>query len=213
MKVIIGNPRVLNSSLEFNITPKVRYLAEELGLGRDGAAKVITRAPNVLGLSIENCIAPKVMYLEEELGLGRAGAVKVIIGRPSVLNMSVEDNIAPKVKFLAEEAGFGCENSPDTNASMLVSVASYSLAGRLVPRVRLLRKHGQAGRFAASGIGQLTNDTFCEKVGITMEENDAEVAACVREHAEKRLGPEGGAGAGGEGEVGGGGAGAGEIDG
>ena len=69
------------------------------------------------------------------------------------------------------------------------------------------QRYGQAGRFPASSMGRFTSETFCEKVGITMEEYDAEVAACVREHAEKHLGPETEAGVGGEG----GGAGAVEI--
>jgi hypothetical protein len=60
-------------------------------------------------------------------------------------------------------------------------------------------------------MGRFTNETFCEKVGITMEEYNAEVAACVREHAEKPPAPE--AGAGGGGGARGAGAGAREIDG
>jgi hypothetical protein len=60
-------------------------------------------------------------------------------------------------------------------------------------------------------MGRFTNETFCEKVGITKVEYDAEVAACAREYAEKPPAPEAGAGA--AGEAGGKLAGACEIDG
>jgi hypothetical protein len=69
----------------------VRYLAEELGLGRDGAVKVITKCPQVLAMSIEDNIAPKVRYLAEEVGLGNDGTAKVIARFPIVLGLSVED--------------------------------------------------------------------------------------------------------------------------
>jgi mTERF domain-containing protein len=207
-----------------NLRPTVTYLVDDVGLGMDGAVKLITKYPQTLGMSVVSNIAPKVRYLEEEVGLGRAGAVKVLARCPSVLGCSVEDNIAPTVRFLAEEAGAGREGAatlilqrpnllgysikhklrptlrflsehfPDTNAAKLVSLANYSLAGRLVPRVRLLRKHGQAGRFAARSMATFISATFCEKVGITMEEYDDEVVACVRENAEKHLGLETGGG-------------------
>jgi len=73
------------------------------------------------------------------------------------------------------------------------------------------QRYGQAGRFPASSIGRFTNVTFCDKLGITMEDYDAEAAACVREHADmSHPGSEAGArGGGGAGEAG---AGADETD-
>ena len=52
--------------------PLVRYLEEELGLGKDGASKLVKVFPDVLGLSVNDDIVPTVRYLEDELGLGRA---------------------------------------------------------------------------------------------------------------------------------------------
>jgi hypothetical protein len=160
-------------------------------------------------MSVEDSIAPKVRFLAEEVGAGREGAAALILQRPTLLGYSIERKLRPTLRFLTE-------HFPDTNAANLVLLSGYSLAGRLVPRVRLLQWHGQVGRFAASYIGTLTNDKFCEKVGIMKEEYDAEVAACVREYAKKQPGPDG-SGAGGEAGGGGGGAGAGagagEMDG
>ena len=89
------------------------------------------------------------------------------------------------------------ENFPDANAAKMVQLARYSLAGRLEPRLRLLRRHGQAGRFAASTMATSSPAKFCEKVGVTIEEYDAEVVACEREHAEKHASPDAGGGGGG----------------
>jgi len=146
----------------------------------------------VLGYNVEEIIAPKVRYLAEVAGAGREGAAAIILARPARLRLSIDRNLRPTLRFVED-------NFPDTSLAVTMSLTGYSLAGRLMPRVRLLHKHDQAGRFAASTIARCTNETFCEKVGITIEEYDAEVAACVREHAEKHPGPETVAGVGGEG--------------
>ena len=180
---------MLRYSVDDNVAPKVRYLSEELGLGRAGAMKVITWCPTVLGMSVDVNIALKVRFLAEEVGAGREGAAHIILKHPTMLNYNIESKLRPTLRFLSERF-------PDTNAAKLVCLASYSLAGRLVPRVQLMRKHGKAGRFATSSMATYTPAKFCEKVGITEEEYDAEVAACVGEHAEKLLSHEGGGGGG-----------------
>ena len=220
VKVIAKFPSVLSFSVENNLKPTVRYLAGDVGLGKEGAAKVITGFPSVLGMGVENNIAPKVRYLAEEVGLGRDGAVKVITGLPSVLGLSVDDNLAPKVRFLAEEAGAGREGAaniilqypkllsysielnlrpklhflwekfPGSTGVQAMRLAAHSLAGKLMPRVRLLERHGMAGRFAASTTAKCTTATFCEKVGLAIEEYDGEVEVCKREHNEMYPSPE-----------------------
>ena len=73
-KAIAKHPQLLRLSVEHNLNPKLRYLAEEVGLGRDGAAKVILRCPQVLGFNVECNLTPKVRFLVEETGAGREGA-------------------------------------------------------------------------------------------------------------------------------------------
>jgi len=215
VNVIIRCPLALGMSVENNIAPKVRYLVVDVGLGREGAVKVITRCPQVLGYSVENNIAPTVRYLEEEMGLGKEGAAKVIFKFPSLLGYSVDNNLRPTVEFLAEEAGAGHEGAadiilsspsllglsiernlrptlhfllekfPGTSGVQAINLSTHSLAGKFVPRVRLPERHGMTGRFSASIIATYTTVKFCEKVGITTEEYDAEVARCKMDH-EKR---------------------------
>jgi mTERF domain-containing protein len=203
VKVITWFPQVLGLSVEDNVAPKVRYLEEEVGLGRAGAVEVITRHPKVLSLSVEDNIAPKVQFLAEEVGAGREGAADIILQQPTMLSLSIERKLRPTLRF-------ALEHFPDANAADIIpNIATHSLAGRLVPRMRLLRKHGEAGRFAASTMAKLTPAEFCARVGVTEEEYDAEVAECVREHAEKHSIPEGNGlgGGGGGGDVIGGGSG------
>jgi hypothetical protein len=75
-----------------------RYIKQELGLGKDEAAKVISKFPNLLGSSVENTITPIVQYLEEEVGLGKDETVKVITKFPNLLGLSVENALAPTVR-------------------------------------------------------------------------------------------------------------------
>jgi hypothetical protein len=124
--------------MEYNIAPKVRYLEEELGLGRDGAANVIARCPQVLSMSAEESIAPKVKFLAEEAGAGREGAAAIILARPAPLRLSIERKLRPTLRFVEDDF-------PDTILDVTMSLATNSLAGRLVPRVRLLQRWGGAG--------------------------------------------------------------------
>jgi mTERF domain-containing protein len=137
VKLITKFPSVLTYSVETNIAPKVRYLAEELGLGWDGAVKVIAKYPSVLGFNAEHNLAPKVRYLAEELGLGRDGAAKLITTFPIVLELSVDRKLRPTLRFVEN-------NFPNTSLTVTMHLATYSLAGRLVPRVRLLQRWGGA---------------------------------------------------------------------
>ena len=235
VKVITANPSVLGMSVENNITPKVTYLVEEVGLGKEGAAEVIIGCPSVLNFSMEDHLRPKVRYLVEEVGLGNEGAAKVITGFPQVLSLSVDDNLWPKLRFLVEEAGAGPEGAADIILAYPTLLASsiernlrprlhflleifpgirgvqamrlplVSLAGRLMPRVRLLQRQGQAGRFVASSMAVITTAEFCAKVGIKIEEYAAEVEVCKREHEERYPVPAGVAAAGEEGTAGEGG--------
>jgi hypothetical protein len=109
-KAIAKHPQLLRLSVEHNLNPKLRYLAEEVGLGRDGAAKVILRCPQVLGFNVECNLTPKVRFLVEETGAGREGAADLILAYPSLLCMSIERTLRPTLCFLVE-------NFPETNAA------------------------------------------------------------------------------------------------
>ena len=64
----------------------VQYLVEELGLGQEGANKVVGDYPRVLSMSVEENLKPTVPYLAEELGLGREGTATTVGMFPSVLD-------------------------------------------------------------------------------------------------------------------------------
>ena len=49
--------------MEVNLKPTVRYLAEELGPGREGAAEAARKQPSVLGYGMEKMIKPKLAFL------------------------------------------------------------------------------------------------------------------------------------------------------
>jgi len=144
-KLITTLPQVLGLSVEDNITPKVRYLAEELGLGKDGAAKLIARCPQVLSYSVDDNIALKVRFLAEVAGTGREGAAEIILARPALLRLSIDRNLRPTLRFVED-------NFPDTSLAVTMSLATHSLAGRLVPRVRLLQRWGCADLTEIKGV-------------------------------------------------------------
>jgi hypothetical protein len=185
-KVIAGCPNVLGMSVKNNIAPKVRYLQEEMGLGKEGAAKVIFKFPKLLGYSVDNNLRPTVKFLVEEAGAGPEGAADIILQIPSLLGMSIELNLRPTLHFLVD-------NFPGISGVQAMKLAAHSLVGKLLPRVRLLESVGQTGRFAASSVAVLTTPKFCEKVGVTLEEYNAEVEVCKIEHQEMYPSPAGAA--------------------
>ena len=108
-----------------NLAATVRYLEEEMGRGRDGPAKAVTKFPSVLGFSVDDHLATKGRFLAEAAGAGREGAADIILAYPTLRCLS--------------------ENFPDTNAAEIMYLATYSLAGRLEPRVRCCRGTARRG--------------------------------------------------------------------
>jgi len=166
------------------------YLAEEVGLGRDGAAEVITTYPDLLGLSVEKNIAHTVKFLEEEGvpflveedGAGREGAADIILKIPSLLGLDVERTLQQNLRNLQKSKTFYNAHGPAAR----LEIANQFIAMPIVARLRLLESIGQAGTFAAFNIIELTDKAFCKRVGVQEKQYDAELSAYFTKHRERR---------------------------
>lgn len=130
------NPTLFALSVKNSIVPKLNFFANELGLGASGAARLVTKSPATFHLSLERNIAPTTTFLATELGLGRERAAKLIQSRPTVLAYSIDTKLRPTVAYLTHSFFPTCDAY---DAAMLTT---YSLRGRIVPRVRALRSKG-----------------------------------------------------------------------
>ena len=174
-EVVRKHPPVLGYSMEGQVTLTVNYLAENLGLGHEGAVKTVRKFPPMLGYSLEGNIKPTVRYLAEELGLGQEGAAEAVRKLPQVLGYSVEGNIKPTLAFIIS-------HFPDSTISNAISLIAFSLIGRMMPRVNILKRHGMMGKWSVGTVMTRTNIKFCETVGIDEDEYDHEVVACKEAH-------------------------------
>jgi mTERF domain-containing protein len=186
------HPELLAVSVDGAARPKLAYLADALDIGADRAANIVAKSPGVLSLSVEKNVAPTIRFLAEELELGVAGAAKVVESRPNVLAYSVDNKLRPTVAYLTHEFFPACD------AYAAVMLVSYSLKGRIVPRVRTLRKKGLMARGVGAGGGDArpctatyamtrTDAAFCALAGIDAETYEREVKDAAEDPDAGRL--------------------------
>ena len=213
---------------EDNVRPKVNFLVEDLGLSRESAMAMVIRFPPLLTYDLENNLMPTAAFLRdacEEMkrttvtttgrsgnGNGNGGGGggggegsrnvngieesvdvgTILMRHPSLLAMSVDRKLRPTLTFLRR-------HYPDCTLSTAMKLCTFSLAGNIMPRVRLLDKHAHANaadddddgvrvrgesttslrdRWAVATFMGMSVDAFCRKAGVSREEYAAEVASC-----------------------------------
>ena len=163
-----------------SVAKTVEFFARDLGIGGDRAVRLVTKAPAVLSLSLERNIVPTIDFLAVELDLGMEGAIKCIETRPQLLAYSLERNVRPTVKYLVDEFFPACD------VFDAVQLVTYSLKGRIVPRVRILRRKGMMSEQSLhkpSYVVCMRDDQFQRLTGVTPEEYAVEVTRAKDEDA------------------------------
>ena len=182
------NPQLFALSLTESVAPKLAFFANELGLGEDGAARLAAKSPSILCLSPERNIRPTARFLEKELGLGPKRAAKLILSRPNVLAYSIDNKLRPTVAYLTHSFFPTCDAY---DAAML---CTYSLRGRIAPRVRALQRAGLMATaasdpaFAPNTVMCASDARFCEMAQIERESYDELVQQAKGDPDAGRLG-------------------------
>ncbi|CAN6910271.1 unnamed protein product [Brassica oleracea] len=133
-KSITRCPRLLISSVDFQLRPALAFLKTLGFVGRD---TVTSRNTVLLVSSVERTLIPKIEFLEEGLGFTRDEVAKMVVRSPALLTYSVENNLAPKVEFFMEEM-----RGDVKELKRFPQYFSFSLERKIKPRHRLLKEHG-----------------------------------------------------------------------
>ncbi|KAJ4901213.1 Mitochondrial transcription termination factor family protein [Raphanus sativus] len=133
-KSISRCPRLLISSVDFQLRPALAFLRSLGFVGRD---TVTCRNTVLLVSSVERTLIPKIEFLEEGLGFTRDEVAKMVVRSPALLTYSVENNLAPKVEFFMEEI-----RGDVGELKRFPQYFSFSLERKIKPRHRLLKEHG-----------------------------------------------------------------------
>lgn len=191
---------------EDNIRPKVNFLVNDLGISREAAIAMVIRFPPLLTLDLENNLTPTAQFLRDayidmktpqrrrdgEMGIVIAtqprgvdddiGLETILTRHPSLLAMSVERKLRPTLSFLRR-------HYPKCPAPTAMKLCTFSLAGNIMPRVRLLEEHADGcnlrERWSVATVMGLSVDDFCLKAGVSRERYAAEVAACEADFHEE----------------------------
>ena len=177
--VLEKHPEILALSVD-SVAKTVEFFARDLGIGGDRAVRLVAKAPAVLSLSLERNIVPTIDFLAVELDLGMEGAIKCIETRPQLLAYSLERNVRPTVKYLVDEFFPACD------VFDAVQLVTYSLKGRIVPRVRILRRKGMMSEQSLhkpSYVVCMRDDQFQRLTGVTPDEYAVEVTRAKDEDA------------------------------
>ncbi|XP_010523467.2 PREDICTED: transcription termination factor MTEF1, chloroplastic [Tarenaya hassleriana] len=132
-KSISRCPRLLVSSVDFQLRPALAFLQSLGFVGRDA---ITSRTTVLLVSSVERTLIPKLEFIES-LGFTREEVAKMAVRSPAILTYSVHNNLAPKVKFFMEEMSGNVEE-----IKRFPQYFSFSLEKKIKPRHRLLKEHG-----------------------------------------------------------------------
>lgn len=129
-KLVSAFPQLLGLSLEQNVRPTLRFLAQS-GVS---APRILLRAPAVLGFSVDENLRPSMAFLRS-LGID---VPRALDKHPQLLGLSIEGKLKPTVAFLREqgmrELGAALSSQP--------SILSLSLATNLRPKFLFLNSIG-----------------------------------------------------------------------
>ena len=185
-KVVVGRPPVLGLSYEDSLEPSLAKLQGRLGLSEAQLARVVVALPQVLGMSYAGKLEPWLANVQARLGLDEAELRAVVVGRPQVLSHSYEANLRPKLYFMEAELGL----SPQSLRESIVSRPArlgYSLERRYRPRLRACRQAG-ADVEVVLRLAARTDASFCQTIGLPLEEYAACRSDSVEHETEARYG-------------------------
>ena len=166
-KLVMRFPKLLGYSVVDNFSPRLDWLQRRLDLDDAGLRKMVLRKPQALAYSVEDKMVPTLDWLQLRLDLNETELKQVIVTFPSLFGFSVEGNMEPKLGFFEEELGL----SPSEVRASIVTMPArlgYSLKKRYRPRLEVCRSVGADPALAITD-SHLTDEKFCERVGVPLE--------------------------------------------
>ena len=138
LKVLRAAPGALLAEPCAALAPAAAFLAADLGLGVEGAARAIAAYPALLSLDVRARLLPAAKLASELSGhaIGSLAAARAFRAFPSILALSPEEQMRPVAAFLE---AMGAERR-DLRALVgsLPSVLSYDVAATLWPKCEYL---------------------------------------------------------------------------
>jgi hypothetical protein len=133
-KLILGNPSILNLSVETNLRHRVDFLSSTLKLTPAELAKIV-QTGGILTLSVNKNLKPTLQYLCDDLLLGDGYLKKCILSHPQLLALSLK-NLQEKATFFKS---IGPTLAPRI-ARRCPAVLSLSLESNIIPTIEFLAK-------------------------------------------------------------------------
>ncbi|CAO2819330.1 unnamed protein product [Amaranthus hypochondriacus] len=132
-KSIIRCPRLLVSSVDFQLRPTLLFLRR---LGFVGRHKIDCHTIVLLVSNVENTLVPKLDFLKT-LGFSDFEVANMVIRSPGLLTYSIENNLKPKVEYFVKEMKRDLKE-----IKQFPQYFSFSLEGKIKPRHRQLMENG-----------------------------------------------------------------------
>jgi mTERF domain-containing protein len=157
-RMVESYPQVLQYSVQTVWKPKLKFLETsilQLERSKD-AARMVSSYPPILWLR-QDLLSDKLDFLQATLELSKAELRYLVTSFPQLLGLSIEQNLKPKCQFLLQHMSLEqlrefCLYQP--------SLLAYSLAGRLRPRIGLLRSHAIEIGYSPPYLMSLSDEKF-----------------------------------------------------
>jgi hypothetical protein len=146
--LVARSPRVLASSVEADLRPRVELFTSGLGFGTAQLAQLAEANPGILAADLATDTRPKLSFLQGSVGLSTGQVRQLLASDPCLLSNALP-NLQRKWSYLQQEAGGG----RDEVLACGCGYFSQSLMLSIGPRSSLVRRHGLGAAFCSAQQG------------------------------------------------------------
>lgn len=104
-KIVLRCPPLLGLNVELTVLPRLRELADLLGLDARTMGTLVRRNPAVLTYDVAENVVPTVDALHSMLTLSERDLGDLVLRFPQVIGLSVKDNLRPSIESLRQQLG------------------------------------------------------------------------------------------------------------
>lgn len=121
-RMVMSHPQLLQYT-PTSMTPRVTWLAEEVGMSPEEIVHTVSKLGQLFSLSVDNSLRPKYDYLLDKLGGDKA----TLLACPTFMSLSLAARIMPRHHFMLERRGRVSRESHSSASGMLEAISPFSI--------------------------------------------------------------------------------------
>jgi len=137
---VLKQPALLQYSIDLSLSPKLKYLIEEVGVPKDAIGRIVKLAPALFGLSLDRTLKVTVSAIRERCDLSKDRIGALIATEPNIFTLSLKNKIEPTFTFLSNILQISTAKELGSIIEAAPRVFMQSIETSLMPKFELLLK-------------------------------------------------------------------------